>query len=461
MDEAVKDKKLTILVVDDQAELRKSIIRILKIAGYNTIEAPDGKVALHLLGTEKIDLLISDIRMPEMHGIELLHSVRRTYGLPFIMMTGFSEIIETTEAYEIGVDGFLLKPFKQPDLLTAIQDAFESRRRKQAKAKNIESSVISDQYCGIPVDEFVSGREIKFPIFLRLSEEKFVRIAFCGEDLPASKIDGLKAKGIKFLYLERGDFKTYVSFTSKLSEAILAGKEIESSKKAKFLKHCSEMILEFGFQQYVDKDIFDLARTNVEQSLSILTDDKLLLSLLETLTAHSTPTYAHSMAVALVASLTAKAMGWESSPLFFRVVSGGIFHDIGKKDLDQAILIKARPQMTSEEITLWETHPQLGAELLSAIEGLPAEIAQIVAHHHELCDGSGYPTGLGSSRIHPVAKVIATADEFCKWYRGGPGYGDGRSPAMAIGEMEKKNSVQGSSSVKWEALTALKKVFVK
>lgn len=457
------DAKKTIMVVDDQAELRKSIVRILKVAGYDTIEATNGKIALHLLGTEKVDLIVSDIRMPEMHGIELLHNVRRKYGLPFVMMTGFSEIIETTEAYEIGVDGFLLKPFQQSSLLSTIQDAFKSREKNEKPKSEASTSaaILSDQYCGIPVDEFVSGREIKFPIFLRLSGEKVVCIAHCGEDLPASKIESLKAKGIKFLYLQREDFKKYVLFTAKLSEAVLSGREIELSRKARFLRHCSEMILEYGFQQHVDKEIFDLARKNVEQSLSLLTDDKSLFELLESLTSHSTPTYAHSVGVALVASLMAKTMGWESSLLLFRVVAGGIFHDIGKKDIDQKLLSKTRSEMSTNEVRIIETHPRAGADMLSAVQGIPDEIVQVVAQHHELCDGSGYPNGLGSSRIQPVAKVIAVADEFCKWYKGAPGYGNGCTPARSISEMENKNSSPGSSSVKWEALPALKKVFVK
>lgn len=455
-----KPTKKVILVVDDQEELRKSIARILKIAGYATLEASSGKAALQILAMEHVDLVISDIRMPEMNGIELLHNVKRAYKAPFVMMTGFSEIIETTEAYEIGADGFLMKPFQQADLLKTLQEAFESRRRKEEAAKSPDAGItLSQRYCAIPVTEFVTGREIRFPIYLRLSDEKFVRIAFCGEDLPSGKIETLKQKGVFFLYLERNDFRSYVAFTSKLSQSIVAGKEIETTRKARFLRHCSEVILEYGFQQHVDQDIFNFAKANIEQSLSILSDEPQILNLLETLTSHSTALYSHSIAVALVSSLSAKAMGWESSPMFFRLVAAAVFHDIGKRDLDPELLKKPLHAMTPEEKTLYEAHPQKGAELLAAVEGMPTEIPQIVAHHHEQCDGAGFPAGLGTSKIHPVAKVISAADEFCKWFRGAPGYGEGCPPERAIAEMERRNRADGNLSVKWDALPAIKKVF--
>jgi putative nucleotidyltransferase with HDIG domain len=215
------------------------------------------------------------------------------------------------------------------------------------------------------------------------------------------------------------------------------------------------MILEFGFQQHLDKEVFDLARMNVEQCLSLLAEEKSLLNLLESLTSHSTPLYSHSMGVALVSCLIGRAMGWESSPLFFRVVTGSILHDIGKKDFPLELQEKISSQMNAEELALWRSHPELGAKLLGEIEGLPAEIVQIVMHHHEVADGSGFPAGITGSKIHPVAKLIAVADEFFKLYRGQPAL----TPVEAIRVMEKGNRAPGVSGARWENLPALRTAF--
>lgn len=450
--------KRKILLVDDQPEMRKSAHRILRLAGYEVVEAEDGRKAISMFSAENPDLVLSDLRMPAMDGIELLHELRKTSAVPFVLMTGFAEMIQSAEAYEMGVDGFLLKPFQQKDLLTTLEDALSSKAKAPASGATGNEASVKELYCGIPVGEFVSGREIRYPIFLKLSESKFVRIAFCGEDLSSAKIAELQQKGIRFLYLQREDFKQYVAFASRLATIVLANEGIAASRKAAFLRHSSEVILEFGFQQHVDQAVFELARVNIEQSLSLLTDNSPLLEILDSLTSHSTKLYAHSVGVALVACLTGRAMGWESSPLFFRLVSGAILHDIGKRDFPAPLQEKDESAMSAEELELWKEHPRLGAECLAKLENIPAEILQIVLHHHELSDGSGFPAGLTGPKIHPVAKVIAGADEFFKLYRGESE--PGLPPAEVIERLEKKNKKFGSFP-RLEFLAALKKAFIK
>lgn len=453
-------KKLRVLVVDDQVEMRKSVCRALKIEGHEVLEASDGISGLEIVKKDNLGLIISDLRMPEMDGLEFLQKVKKIKQIPFILMTGFSQAIEATEAYKIGVDGFLQKPFQNKDLLNCIADVIAARTSITESNSTIESAkAIAEEFCGIPIAEFMSSREIQFPIFLKLSDNKFVKIALCGEDLSSKKIDELKIKGISLLYLLREDFKAYISYAAKITESILANKKVALSKKAQFLKHASEMILTFGFQNHVDQQTFDLAKLNVEQSLSLLTDSEDLFSLMNALTTHSIPLYAHSMGVAITSSLTAKAMNWGSSPLFFRLVAGSIFHDLGKKDFTEELLNRPLKDMSKVELDLFRKHSDIGADLLSKVEDLPAEIVQIVRHHHELCDGSGYPEGLSSTKIHPVAKVIGVSDEFFKLYRGGLGNGSGMSPKDAILYLEKKNKSIDAARVKWEALPALKQVF--
>jgi putative nucleotidyltransferase with HDIG domain len=448
-----------VLVVDDQPEMRKTIGRILKIAGFDVTEAEDGQKALETLAALPVEMIISDLRMPGMDGIELLHQVRKQKSVPFVLMTGFAEIIESAEAYAMGVDGFMLKPFKQEELLAAVREAADSRRNMADKAKETGDEIQIDKFCGIPVEEFVSGREIHFPIFMKLSETKFVRIAYAGEDLSPEKIKNLQGKGIKFLYLQREDFKQYVSFASRVANVIMSSKAVTPSAKAKFLRHSTETLLEFGFQQYVDKEIYEAALTSVQQSLSLLSDNSMLLEMLESLSSLSTPLYAHSMGVAMIASLISKALGWESSHLNFRVASGALLHDLGKRDFSEELLKKPPKMRTTEEEALWREHPRIGADLLSKVEDMPMEVVQIVLHHHEVADGTGYPLGLKSVKIHPVAKVVSMADEFVKWYKGEPGFGSGIAPHLAVKELEKRNDTGGVPSLRWEHLATLQKIF--
>lgn len=454
----MQPEKRKILVVDDQPEIRRAVNQILHNFGYVVIEAENANQALASLNKEKPDIVISDLRMPGMDGIELLNQIRSISDVPFILMTAFAEVMHSTEAHKLGVDGFLLKPFQQKDLIAILEEVPKNRAKKIEVSKSNNISEIDNLYCGIPIGEFEGGKDIIFPIFLKLSDSKYIRIAHVGGDISSEKIVEFQKKEIKFLYLRREDFKEYISFASKAAKEVIENKNLPADRKAIVLRHSSEVILEFGFQQYVDKNIFELAKLNVEQSLSVLTDNIELLDLIESLTSHSTALYAHSMGVALVASLTGRAVGWESSPLFFRLVSSAIFHDLGKRDFPVELQNKHESQMNEQELERWKEHPRLGADYLSKVDDLPAEILQIILHHHELSDGSGFPKGLTSPKIHPVAKVIATADEFYKLYDGVDG--KGLDPAEAIAFLEKINE-KPRSFPRLEFLAGLKKAFLK
>ena len=83
-----------ILLVEDDDAFRISVARSLNIAGYEVIQAGNGKSAYHMMGNSKYDLVISDIKMPDMNGIELLHRINRSWKTPVILMTGFNDVIE-------------------------------------------------------------------------------------------------------------------------------------------------------------------------------------------------------------------------------------------------------------------------------------------------------------------------------------------------------------------------------
>ena len=97
-------------------------------------------------------------------------------------------------------------------------------------------------------------------------------------------------------------------------------------------------------------------------------------------------------------------------------------------------LNKSRSELTADEVTAYETHPGRGAEILSAVEGIPTDILQITNEHPENCLGLGYPAHLRRMKIHPLARVVAVANEFCSLVLKNPN-SPGMKPAEAIQRM--------------------------
>ena len=113
----------TILVVDDSASVRTVVGTALKGAGYNVIEAGDGKEALAKLNGEKIHLIVSDVNMPQMDGITLVKEVKKLPNYkftPICMLTTESEQSKMAEGKAAGAKAWIVKPFQPPKLLDAV-----------------------------------------------------------------------------------------------------------------------------------------------------------------------------------------------------------------------------------------------------------------------------------------------------------------------------------------------------
>lgn len=113
-------QSMSILVVEDIAAMRKMIKDSLRLMGLNNVSlAENGEQALTLLGTTRVDLIISDSNMPKMNGMELLRVIRKTpawRSIPFMMVTAESDRTLVSEAIQEGVTQFLIKPFTYADL---------------------------------------------------------------------------------------------------------------------------------------------------------------------------------------------------------------------------------------------------------------------------------------------------------------------------------------------------------
>lgn len=119
------------LVVDDEATILESLSRIVTHAGYECLVARDAQEALGLLELHPIDVVISDMRMPSMDGMQLLEQIRARYKeVDVIMMTGFDSRDIFSRVIEAGAADFIAKPFHQDELLAKLKRIVRERELK-------------------------------------------------------------------------------------------------------------------------------------------------------------------------------------------------------------------------------------------------------------------------------------------------------------------------------------------
>jgi len=118
----------TVLVVDDERPLRDFVRRNLEVRGYKVETASNGIEALALFNTQNIDLVIMDIMMPQMDGLEATRRIRESSTVPIIILTAMGEEGDKVRAFDLGADDYLTKPFGLGELLGRIKAVLRRAR---------------------------------------------------------------------------------------------------------------------------------------------------------------------------------------------------------------------------------------------------------------------------------------------------------------------------------------------
>ena len=164
------DDKKTILIVDDNPNIRDSVDEILTLSGYTSLKAADGVEALEIMASKKPDLIISDIVMPRMDGyafFDALKDIREWSTIPFVFLTARGEKTDIRRGYRMGADRYLVKPLELEDLLIAVETRLE-------RAAELESVIEADINQTKQQLLNVFGHELRTPLSLLHGYSKII-----------------------------------------------------------------------------------------------------------------------------------------------------------------------------------------------------------------------------------------------------------------------------------------------
>lgn len=140
----------TILVVEDNADMRELFCTVLADGGYRAIPAVDGQDALEIMDRTYIDLIVADIMMPRMDGCELLSALREAgYELPVLMVTAKDQFADLQRAFRVGADDYMVKPINVNELLLRVKALL--RRARIASEKKITVGATTLNYDALTV----------------------------------------------------------------------------------------------------------------------------------------------------------------------------------------------------------------------------------------------------------------------------------------------------------------------
>ncbi len=152
----------SILVCEDDFAIKTMISTKLKQENYSVYTAQNGQEALNLMEKQQIDLVISDIMMPEMDGYEFVQTLRETkYTLPILMITAKSQLESLEEAFKLGVDDYMVKPLRLEELVLRVKALL---RRSQLEAEKVLTFTHTRlDYNALTMTDLTTGEQVQIP----------------------------------------------------------------------------------------------------------------------------------------------------------------------------------------------------------------------------------------------------------------------------------------------------------
>ena len=318
-----------------------------------------------------------------------------------VMLIGNTELIKNTRDI-----------FKYEDFIDLAYDfqRVASILQKCLTTEKTKTGIFEEDFCGIDINDFLILKYCPYDLFCRISENKTLKVANRFDEINKELILKLKSKGVQRLFLEKEDYKKYISYSFS---AIKDSKEISPKEKIAWIGKNVGNILHEVYNEDLNLDSFLAAKQNIETTISLLTENELVFDLINIINDYDNDLYKHSMGMSLYSVLIAKQMKLIEPKIIFRLSMAGLFADIGMKEFNPDLLKKNRILMTHKDLKVFQDHPNISVNILRTIPGLPSDLLQIVGQHHENNDGSGFPNKTPHSNIHPLSKILRVADEFC------------------------------------------------
>ena len=471
-----------ILVVDDEKVIREILTEFLTMEGYQVGAAEDGQKALDELALRPYDLIISDLKMPRMSGLQLLERLATDrVNVLTVIMTGFGTVETAIEAMKRGAYDYILKPFKVEEVVHVVQRALYQRRLQaenlrlrealtiytvsEALATSIDLDHILDVILKAAMRETAADAATLFLRDVKTGRYQ-ERVKLLGDGhgghgarrgLPTPAFEALVhrfGKGQTVIshgepaarfFAEPDAGVGLVSFLSvPLQVAIdvigvvnvysfTPGKRFDEGQRKMLAVLASRAAGAIDNARLYE----DLRQRNDELRTANLTLEQMfqqtVAGFAQALEENDLYTRGHSERVAMYSELLGRGMTLAEDEIQ-RIVQAGVMHDIGKLGVRFDMLNKPG-KLTADEVKIFRQHPEKGKRILDPVPCLHGLIDGCWCHH-EWWDGGGYPRGLSGHNIPVVGRMVAIADAYDAM-TSDRAYRRALPHAVAVGEIER------------------------
>jgi len=439
---------MNLLLVDDNSSIVESLFQVLSDEGYQVVTASDGLEALEAFQQQNFDLVLTDLNMPRMGGMDLVAEIRKMRNPPpVIIITAYATMETAINSVKLGVYDYLLKPFNMDHVLHAVSRALEKRRLEQENmqlkemivlynaSEAISSSLDISAIIDVLLDASFSQSQADLAVLYLLDDRQTLRITQhkctgcadleCAEfvqslarEVDASRLNSIFDGQGSHVFSPGSPKITPMLRTPSAKQQFYSLLSISLKANNRYIGILNLFSLTpgFAFSEKQSRALYILAAKGasaIENANLYKNTQQYYLQTIKSfahaLEAKDQYTHGHSQQVARYVEVLAKGLQLDPQRLDL-LLQAAMLHDIGKIGISETILNKPG-KLTEEEYLIVKKHPTTGKHILAPITSLAA-IIPVVYHHHERWDGAGYPDGLKGQEIPMLARMLTVADAF-------------------------------------------------
>lgn len=265
---------------------------------------------------------------------------------------------------------------------------------------------MSDRYVTLLLEQLIVGEPLPAPVFLSI-EGRFITLRAAGDIVDKSTYDRLQFKKITNLFVleqDQGLFQDWGAKHKPASEGPPGAQENKAFLDA--WKSTHRKALDIFQSNHPEQQVQNCLGAS-KKLVAEITKIPYAVQSLTQLQVFSRGTVDHSLNVSVLSTYLAMQMGYSHTLILQHVGAGALLHDIGKRKID----IQDSDTLEVMEKKMKE-HPNWGFRILESMDTVPNEVKMIVAQHHELNDGSGYPKKMRGNAIYDLARIVAIANIF-------------------------------------------------
>jgi len=459
MSRIISDFKYTILCVDDNQNNLYSLNALLStMQDVNSVEVLHAKDALDVLLSQKIDLILCDVQMPDINGFELakmIKSNKKTKDIPIIFVTAVFKSEEFIEqGFEIGAVDYLTKPIDDHQLINKITlylKIFDEKNKAQQSKKRFYDIA---QSIGDGIYTLDIKNETTF-----INNKALELLGFKKSELLGKKIhDYIHYKDIDNNPILAKQCKVHLTM---INGTVYINDEYLIKKDGTFLAVTLKVTPLYENNNIIGTVVIFRDKTSENLVYKLEKDKKktqeqIVFSMIDILESRDSYTAGHTKRVAKYCELIAREMQYSEEDIEL-VKTAAWLHDIGKVSTPDSVLLKPG-QLDAQEYKIIQQHLTTGYDILKNIDEYK-DIAEIMREHHEKYDGTGYPRGLKGDEVKPLSRIMIVADAFDAMTTNRI-YKAKKSVKEALSELEELSMVQFHPDIVSAAIIALKDVTI-